>query len=231
MLSMCLGGFIRRCSDSPPVLLTWKIVTSCSIRIFTASEPSRISLAATREVAAAAVVVSSRRWASMCRPKCLMQAKSLSSDQSSLLTTIVVFVAVPRFPAIYKIIGMAMAHASQMFDQANANGQVSGGDKQSAVNQAAAAATKVGCRFRELKMAQGSAFSCSRCGILSHQQILTRASSPLPFSLSHTPPPFSTPATASHQAPGLRHDRRRRRRSGKLGFDAHVEVRGLRAAA
>ncbi|CAO1615096.1 unnamed protein product [Sympodiomycopsis kandeliae] len=42
-----------------------------------------------------------------------------------------------------KIIGMAMSQAAQMFDQKAANGEVSGGDKQSAVNQAGEAAMKL----------------------------------------------------------------------------------------
>ncbi|CAO1636364.1 unnamed protein product [Parajaminaea phylloscopi] len=42
-----------------------------------------------------------------------------------------------------KIIGAAMAQAAQLFDQKQANGQVTGGDKQSAVNQAAEAAMKL----------------------------------------------------------------------------------------
>lgn len=38
---------------------------------------------------------------------------------------------------------MAMAQAAAMFDQKQANGEVTGGDKQSAVNSAGSAATKV----------------------------------------------------------------------------------------
>lgn len=45
--------------------------------------------------------------------------------------------------SLLQIIGMAMAQASQLFDQKQANGQVTGGDKQSAVNQAGEAAMKV----------------------------------------------------------------------------------------
>lgn len=50
-----------------------------------------------------------------------------------------------------------------------------------------------------------------------------------PFAIAsphtHTLDPFfPTSTTAPHQAPGHRHDRRRRRRSGEPGFDAHVDA-------
>lgn len=215
-------GFIRRCSDSPPVLLTWKIVTSCSIRVFTASEPSRTSLAATREVAVAAVVVSSRRWGSMCRPKCTMQAKSVNLTKVLFL--------------------QSSSSSSPFYDSL-----------QSTRSSAWPWLTHHRCSTRPTPMAKSLAETSSRRSIRlrlplprwvadseygeatenrqPHCEVrimFHRVIDQTPFAtaspLTHTLDPFSTPTTAPHQAPGHRHDRRRRRRSGEPGFNAHVDA-------